>query len=200
MRNLISIEEKNRIDSICSRFYIRHYTINADGSIDVDDDVNLEHKRLTQLPLRFGNVTGRFSCSMNILTTLEGSPHTVGDDYHCSINMLTSLEGSPTSVGGNFRCGHNGLTSLVGAPHSVGSNLYCSNNKLTSTYSGDTDIEASGIVRCNMNILPQQLKNNVHHIKLILKYQRHFFIWNDDLTLNEENFQNLIAEIEDGLE
>jgi hypothetical protein len=35
---------------------------------------------------------------------------------------------------------------------------------------------------------------------LILKYQRHFFIWNDDLTLNVDNFNDLLAEINEGLE
>jgi len=54
------------------------------------------------------------------------------------------------------------------------------------------------------NNLPRPLLNNYTKdnsdiIKLILKYQRHFMIWNDDLTFNEENFADLILEIEEGL-
>lgn len=47
--------------------------------------------------------------------------------------------------------------------------------------------------------LPILLTNNIRHFKLILKYQRYFEIWNEDLSLNEENFEILKYEIEDGL-
>jgi len=220
MNNIITKEEKNRIDLICKRQWIDNYIINEDGTVDVEGDADLEHKRLKQLPLRFGNMTGNFNCFDNDLTSLEGSPTIIGGDFYCSINMLTSLEGSPTSVGGNFRCGYNGLTSLVGAPTAVGGSFYCDENQLTtlegapvtiggdlicsynkliSTYSGDVDIEISGEGYFDSQCLPVLFVDNIVHIKLILKYQRHFFIWNDDLTLNEENFQELLNEIEDGL-
>jgi hypothetical protein len=179
MKNLISKEEKDCIDSICSHYSIKKYTINPDGSVDVHGDVNFHDKKLNKIPLRFGNVSGSFNCSLNLLTSFEGVPVTVGGTFDCYDNRLSSLDGSPTYVGGN---------------------LFCDYNHLTSTYSGDIDIEVVGDVDLSNNELPQLLQGSYKHIKLILKYQRHFFIWNDDLTLNEENFQNLIAEIEDGLE
>jgi hypothetical protein len=179
MKNLISKEEKDRIDLICKEYDIDRYEINSDGSIDVSGDVDLTRIGLDYLPLNFNKVSGSFCCNDNDLTSLSGSPVTVGGDFDCSINGLTSLEGSPITVGGYYSCFH---------------------NKLTSTYSGDTDIEVSGLVRSNFNYLPQEMVDNLDHIKLILKYQRHFYIWNDDLTLNVENFKDLIAEIEDGLE
>jgi hypothetical protein len=180
MKNLISKKEKDQIDLICSQYSIEDYTINSDGSIDVDGDVALQEEELSVIPLKFGKVTGNFNC--------------LG-------NYLTSLDGCPVTVGGDFGCGYNGLTSLDGAPHSVGGDFYCNYNDLTSTYSGDTDIEISGIVRCADNsLLPQQLLDNLDHIKIIIKYQRHFYIWNDDLSLNIDNFTNLIEEINDGLE
>lgn len=78
------------------------------------------------------------------------------------------------------------------------------NPLLISTYSGDVDIVFDcGFYSNNVNTLPQlprAIMSNIKHIKLILKYQRHFFIWNDDLSLNKENFADLIAEIKDGLE
>jgi len=180
MKNLISKEEKDQIDLICKQYDIENYSINSDGSVDVNGDVALHEEEISVIPLKFGKVTGNFSC--------------LG-------NYLTSLDGCPATVGGDFRCGYNVLTSLEGSPHTVGGDFYCSYNNLTSTYTGDTDIDVSGIVRCADNsLLPQQLLDNLDHIKLILKFQRHFEIWNDDLTLNADNFADLIAEIEDGLE
>jgi hypothetical protein len=46
-----------------------------------------------------------FSCSINLLTSLEGSPQTVGGNFLCSCYKLTSLEGAPQTVGGKFYCG-----------------------------------------------------------------------------------------------
>jgi hypothetical protein len=220
MMNLISKEEKDKIDLICKEYKIKKYTINSDGSIDVDGDVRFFDMEITELPIKFNKVSGNFICSYNHLSTLEGapssvsggfdcfsnhltslkgSPTTVGTYYYCGRNRLTSLEGSPDKVPTTFDCFINKLTSLEGAPSSVGGGFDFDDNKLTTTYSGDIDIEVNADVLCNINPLPQLIKDNLDHIKLILKYQRHFFIWNDDLTLNEENFQTLLDEIKDGL-
>ena len=40
------------IDKICKRYNITNYTINDDGTIDVDGSVNLSQKSLNQLPFR----------------------------------------------------------------------------------------------------------------------------------------------------
>jgi hypothetical protein len=74
------------IDSICSEYKITNYTINEDGTIDVNGDVNLSYKGLTELPLEFRNVTGNFSCHSNLLTSLEGCPKSVGGDFYCDNN------------------------------------------------------------------------------------------------------------------
>jgi hypothetical protein len=199
MKNLISKEEKDRIDSKCKEYKIRKYSISPNGSIDTKGDVDLCGIGFSRLPLRFGKVDGFFYCHDNVLSTLDGSPHTVGGDFDCNDNGFTSLVGGPKNIGGDFICSHNNLISLDGSPTTIGGDYICAVNKLASTYAGDTDIEVSGNTLCFDNNLPPQLMNNVVHIKLILKYQRHFFIWNDDLTLNEENFKDLISEIEDGL-
>jgi hypothetical protein len=124
-------ENQEDIHAICREYGITNYTINEDGSIDVDGNVHLFDKGLTKLPLNFRNVSGDFDCYDNQLTSLEG-PRSVGGNFYCSKNKLTSLEGSPRSVGGNFYCRDNKLTSLVGAPMSVGGNFYCSDNQLRS--------------------------------------------------------------------
>ena len=73
------LESKQDIDFICKKYRITNYTINEDGSIDVDGDVNLSGAKLTKLPLNFRSVSGNFNCSYNQLTSLEGSPQSVGD-------------------------------------------------------------------------------------------------------------------------
>jgi len=241
MKNIISNILSNRIDSICKQYRIENYSINSDGSIDVNGSVNLFDKKLTKFPVKFNIVSGNFNCSLNKLTSLQGSPHTVGGNCYFNSNKLTSLEGSPVTIGGDLMCGHNQLTSLsgstivvrgnfvcnnnkltslVGAPTTVGGDFYChfnqitslvgspltvgrfynaSGNVISSTYSVDVDIEIGDGCFLSKNKLPPLFIDKLNNIKLILKYQRHFEIWNEDLSFNEENFNVLISEIEDGL-
>ena len=123
-------ESKEDIDSICKKFGIKNYTINEDSTIDVDGDVDLYNKRLTKFPLKFGKVSGNFSCSFNQLTSLSGAPLSVGGGFYCFNNQLKSLEGSPLSVGGNFYCSHNQLKSLDGISRRISGGIYCYSNQL----------------------------------------------------------------------
>jgi hypothetical protein len=125
-------EKFNEIDSICRKLGIRNYTVNVDGTVDVNGDVSLSgwhpaniKEKLTKIPLKFGKVTGYFSCSSNDLTSLEGSPTHVGDYFNCSANKLTSLEGGPREVGGAFYCQDNNLVTLDGAPKEIGGYFNC---------------------------------------------------------------------------
>ena len=108
------------------------YTINDDGSIDVDGDVNLSNRNLTKIPFNFGKVSGSFFCYNNQLTSLKGAPNAVGGYFDCSNNKLTTLDGVPNNIGGGFYCNNNQLTSLEGVPNTVGGYFDCNNNQLTS--------------------------------------------------------------------
>ena len=119
-------------------------TINSDGTIDVNGNVNLAVRRLEKLPFKFGKVTGFFDCSHNNLTSLEGSPRFVGSNFDCYYNDLTTLEGGPEFVGGYFDCSKNGLTTLKGSPNWVGGYFDCILNKLTS-----------------LDYLPEHIRNNI---------------------------------------
>lgn len=202
MKNLITKEEKDRIDLICTEYRIRNYTINSDGSIDVDADadIDLSDRKLGKIPIKFNVVGGIFTCSENKLTSLDGGPTMVGSDFFCYENILSTLKGGPTTVGGLFDCYDNKLSTLEGSPTYVGGDFDCQFNKLSSTYSGDIDIEVVGDINIESNPLPKLILDHYEHIKLILKYQRHFFIWNDDLSLNIDNFADLIEEIKEGLQ
>jgi len=114
MKYLKLFENFDDIHTICEEYGIKNYTINGDGSIDVDGSVYLcNYEGLTKLPLKFNNVSGHFNCGHNNLTTLEGGPKSVGGHFLCYNNKLTTLEGSPKSVG-SFWCYYNELTTLSG--------------------------------------------------------------------------------------
>jgi hypothetical protein len=123
-------ESKEDIDSICRKYNIRNYVVNEDGTVDVDGDVNLVNRGLTELPLKFRKVSGHFYCYINQLTSLEGSPREVGGYFDCSNNKLTSLEGAPEKVGGGFYCDGNQLTSLSGISKYISGEINCEYNKL----------------------------------------------------------------------
>ena len=97
------------ISLICEKYNITNYTINDDGSIDVNGDVDLWSRRLTELPLTFNKVSGYFNCRGNKLTRLKGSPIWVGSWFDCYNNRLTSLDHSPDYVGSWFDCSYNKL-------------------------------------------------------------------------------------------
>src|SRR5574344_1156209 len=105
---LLENQNTNNIDiELLKECVIGTYTINDDGSIDVDGMVRLTNKYLTKIPFKFRNVSGSFWCNSNPLTSLEGAPNSVGGGFYCSDNQLTSLEGAPNSVGGVFNCSNN---------------------------------------------------------------------------------------------
>ena len=103
MRYLKLFESFKNIDKICKQYDIYDYTINPDGSIDVNDDVDLCFKNLIKLPLKFNKV-GWFDCSDNNLISLKGSPKEVSVFFDCSNNNLITLEGSPIEINGSFYC------------------------------------------------------------------------------------------------
>jgi hypothetical protein len=85
------------------------WTLNSEGEVDVDGNVIMIDMNLTEIPVKFGKITGHFNCSNNHLTSLEFAPSKVGGDFYCYQNHLTSLEGCPDYVGGNFYCLNNNL-------------------------------------------------------------------------------------------
>ena len=80
---------------------------NDDGSFDFDQDVDLSGKGLSEIPIKFGRVSGNFDCSKNQLGSLEGCPKEVGGNFICCNNKLSSLADAPISVGGDFNCSNN---------------------------------------------------------------------------------------------
>ena len=129
MKHLKLFENFNDIEfeihSVCREYGIFNYSINSDGTVDVDGDVDISGRGIEKIPLKFGEVTGDFLCQSNKLTTLDGSPTEVGGDFNCSFNGLTNLFESPDKVVGNFRCNKNKITSLLDCPSEVGGDFKC---------------------------------------------------------------------------
>jgi len=140
---------KEEIHKICERYDIKNYTINDDGSIDVDGNVNLIERGLKRIPVEFRTVTGRFDCSYNYLTTLVGCPKRVGGGFYCDSNKLTTLRGCPERVGEDFWCIYNNITTLVGCPKEVGGHFNCHNNNLPVHIVDNPIVELQRINRNN---------------------------------------------------
>ena len=101
------------------------------GLVDIKGDFSCVGEGLSDFKgVRFGKVSGSFSCSYNFFRTLEGGPQTVEGDFYCSRNSLETLTGAPRSIGGDFSCHSNFLRTLQGGPETVGGGFYCSDNSL----------------------------------------------------------------------
>lgn len=180
--------DSHNIDIICNYYKISNYTINPDGSIDVDGDVNLFQKKLDKLPLKFRNVYGDFHCGVNSLTSLEGAPvyversfscinnHLktlkgaplkVGLDFWCNHNpQLESLEFSPLEVGGDFTCAKTGITTLMGITQNIGGDLDCSHCEITSLLGAPPIIKGhfscSGNKLVDLQYCPEIIEKNLN--------------------------------------
>lgn len=93
------------------------YSREKDGTLVVDDDIDLSRRGLTRLPdLSRVIVKGDFACRHNQLESLEGTPQTIEGSLYVQDNLLTSLKGGPQSVGDRVYCYKNRLSDLKHAP------------------------------------------------------------------------------------
>jgi hypothetical protein len=132
MKWIKTFESISEIERLCNEYRIENWTINSEGLVDVEGNVNLSFQELKQIPINFGKVGGDFHCGFNKLTTLEGVPREVGGDFYCNVNKLTTLKGAPNRVDGDFYCRNNELTTLEGIPSRVNGGFYCCHNQLTT--------------------------------------------------------------------
>jgi hypothetical protein len=176
---MILFESFKHIESICKKYGIRNYTINNNGLVDVDGDVYLSDRKLDNLPLTFGTVTGFFICHYNQLTSLEGSPREVRGGFNCTNNQLTTLKGSPTEVGGDFNCHYNQLTTLEGSPGIVRGHFNCRNNQLRTLKGISERIDGDLFLQNNpINNISSLFKTSKQFLELLNDYN---FIYNDKI-------------------
>lgn len=104
----------------------------VNGLLDCYQDVEINEIDLISIPFPFGKIDGCFLVSENLLTSLEGCPHTVNGNFSCYRNQLTSLEYCPQIIEGYFSCSKNKLTNLLGGPQIVNGDYHCNDNIITS--------------------------------------------------------------------
>ncbi len=157
---------EQEIHDICSLYAIYGYTINPDGSIDVNGSVYLSGKGLKRVPVKFNKVDGGFYCNNNNLTSLEGFPKVVGGFFNVSDNNLTSLIGGPVNVKYSYVCSNNELVSLDGGPIIIGGLFRCNNNPLESLngFNGDYN-------RLTCHNRDKLIKKNKRKLKLKQLYE-----------------------------
>ena len=228
MKHLKLFESMTEIEvaKICKEYAIENWTLNPNGTVDVDGNVGISGQRLSKLPLKFGRVTGYFDCSDNQLTSLEGCPPEIREDFWCSKNQLTSLEGCPREIGGSFWCHNNKLTTLEGCPTEIGGSFWCSKNQLTSLEGCPTEIGgsfkcydnqltslkgASEYIEGKVNFMPnnnlpeyikQILELNGYDTdiqKYILKWQKDYDVWRRDGSFNQDRFILMMQDAGDEL-
>ena len=60
------------------------------GLVDVSGDFRCNAQKLSSFKgVRFGSISGKFDCSYNSLTSLEGAPQSVGGHLSCSDNPIS---------------------------------------------------------------------------------------------------------------
>jgi hypothetical protein len=185
-------QTESKVSEICKKYNIQNWTINSEGLVDVNGDVDIMAQRLTRLPLNFGYVSGHFYCNGNELTSLRGSPIEVSGDFLCVYNKLTSLKGSPKVVSGDFYCHKNRLTSLEGGPQSIGGNFYCYENKLNSLRFSPEEVVRQVVVLPNpISDIPEQYLNK-EYLQFIVKEQADWRLYNQDGSMRLDRLEEMI--------
>lgn len=103
---------KKEIELWLNQNLIINAKINDDLTIDVNGNVDLTGRGLTEIPYKFNRVEGDFNLLHNFLTSLKNVPNIVGKDFICSSNHLETLDFSPQTVKGSYYCSDNPLTQL----------------------------------------------------------------------------------------
>lgn len=183
---------KDEVEAWLNKMGIEKYTINDDLTVDVNDHVNLIERKLNEIPIQFGIVTGTFSIYGNQLRTLKGCPTRVGRNFSCGRNKLTSLKYCPIEVGGEFVFEGNKISSLEHAPESVAV-FVCYDKDIKTLKSLKTKVSDHFIHLCaNLEEKIEELKHlysynadNLHEYQLILSPQQLQSIqYEDELRLN----------------
>jgi len=138
----VQIDEEN-IKICCDNLGIFDYEINEDGSIDVNDSVDISDVFLTSfskgstdedvIGVVFNEIHGFFNCSGNYLDTLEGwCPRKVYGNFICNNNDILSLKGCPEYIFGDFNISYNKIENIDYFPNLIDGDFSIQSNKLTN--------------------------------------------------------------------
>lgn len=162
-----------------------------------------------------------YNCNRNKLITLKGCPDKIIEDFFCMYNELTTLEYGPKEVNGYYGCAHNNLTTLKGIPVCINGDLNCSHNNLVTLEYGPKEMKGDFFFNNNSLIslkhIPKDIDGYVYYadnktlpkciskldkldkIKILLKYQDEYGVWNSDYSLNMNRYNLLLNDYENGV-
>lgn len=140
------IIKHQEIKSVCDKLDIQNYTINDDGTVDVNGDLRLylnqdkvKVDELVKTLINFNKVNGDVDISIrwskNGRAGTNQMPFTFNEvtgTFLLARSKLETLKGCPKKVGGDFNVANNILHSLDGAPEMVGGNFIVCDNLLTN--------------------------------------------------------------------
>lgn len=151
--NKLSPIDLGRVKELCEEYELQNYTINPDGTVDINGDVDIRDQDINEyIPIKFGTVTGNFDCSHNQLKSLKNCPVEVKGSFYCSWNAMTDLQGSPKRVGNHFCCDQNEyLESLYGCPTDIYGDFDCEECNLSTLETGPRSVKGS--YTCNNNFI-----------------------------------------------
>lgn len=135
---------KKRVKANCDFLDIRNYTINNDGTVDVNGNLNIylakdriKKDEQNSILINFNKING--DVDINLQWRKAGRagqgqlPFTFNEvtgNFHANHNMLETLIGCPKKVGGNFDVRSNRLHTLEGSPETVGGYFCAIGNSL----------------------------------------------------------------------
>lgn len=175
MRKFLSTP--NNIKSWLLRHEISDYELIEDSQygyvVDVFNDVELSERKLTKIAVKFNEIhNGGFFCQNNLLSSLQGAPHTVHGDVYAGDNRLKNLVGSPRNIKADFFCHANYLTSLKGCSTIIEGyfNADCNNLNKYNLKLSDLPAYALGIdLSGNMNLFDYQHITTLEKLKIALE-------------------------------
>jgi hypothetical protein len=135
---------KQKVKTQCKNLGIENYTINDDGTVDVNGNLNIYLTRdkvkkdeQHNILINFNKING--DVDINLQWRKAGRagkgqlPFTFNEvtgNFHANHNMLETLIGCPKKVGGCFDVRSNRLNTLEGSPETVGDYFSANSNSL----------------------------------------------------------------------
>lgn len=106
---------QQEIEKWLDKYNIKNYTIQPDGVVDVNGDIDLNGFTEESILVQFGTVTGSFDLGQaTAITSFKGAPRIVGEHCYCDTSTMSSLEGIPKSIGGDVSFFKTNIKSLSG--------------------------------------------------------------------------------------
>ena len=190
----------------------------------VGGDFNCYNNELTSLEFGPTDVGGFYSCQENNIKSLKGAPKIIHGNFNCFLNKLTTLEHSPLKVIGSYYANNNELISLEGSPYFVTESFYVSANpvlnlvgcpkEIGNIFSFDNTVQLHmGNQNCNVKqviiqlqeklpkiqkTLPQIIIDNQRHLPIVFRHMRILDMFPSNGEFDENYFNKLLLDIEEG--